>query len=56
MNDQALPPGAVAPAELEFAQQSLLRRTWGLQGAFRLLPWVVVISIWYLIPHTGLVK
>ena len=58
MSDQALPPGAVAPAELEFAQQGVLRRAWNLllQAGFRLLPWAVVISIWYAIPYTGLVN
>lgn len=58
MTNPVLAPGTMASAARGRSQQSGLRKAWQLllQVGLRLLPWLVVIFIWYLIPATGLVS
>src|SRR5947208_2375390 len=58
MTNPVLAPGTMASAARGRSQQNGLRKAWRLllQVGLRLLPWLVVIFIWYLIPATGLVS
>ena len=59
MTNPVCVPGTMATAAQGRSQQSGLRRkAWqlSLQTGLRLLPWLAVIFLWYLIPSTGLVS
>lgn len=59
MNDEALATGAISTgAHVRPQQKASARSGWSLllQLALRLLPWLIVVLCWYLLPATGLVS
>src|SRR5262249_31904788 len=57
MSNELLAPAAIASQGPPSRNASLWRRARrpALQGAFSLLPWLVVLLVWYLLPATNLV-